>query len=197
MPNFSFVKRSLLVCLLVSGIAAGASAQQKPAPAKKPAAKPATTTKPAASKPSASKDSTAATTAAASTGAISTTIAPGTLPTVLIDKFFKLYEKEGSGKAIKYIFKTNKSIDSTKLVDLISKVDNIRASYGLYTGKELIVQKKASNSLVLYSYLVKHELDFLRFTFVFYKPKNDWILYRLNFDGSVADELESAAKLGK
>lgn len=191
MPNFSFVKHSLLVCLLVSGIAFGASAQQKPAPAKKPAAKPAATAKSATA-----KDSTATTTAAAN-GPISTTIAPGTQPTVLIDKFFKLYEKEGSGKAIRFIFKTNKSIDSTKLIDLISKMDNIRATFGLYTGKELIVQKKASNSLVLYSYLAKHELDFLRFTFIFYKAKNDWIIYRLYFDGSVTDELQNAAKLGK
>ncbi|RYZ97296.1 MAG: hypothetical protein EOP47_22020 [Sphingobacteriaceae bacterium] len=114
--------------------------------------------------------------------------------TVLIDKFFKTY-KEDTRKAVIDLFKTNPLIDSSKLTDLIDKINKEREPMGKYAGKELISQKKASNSLVLYSYLVKHELQPVRFTFMFYKPKNEWIIYRFYFDGNVETELQNSAKL--
>lgn len=116
-------------------------------------------------------------------------------PTTLIEKFFKSYDKESTTKAMIDIFKTNPLIDSNSLVKLITKIDTTRSIIGPYTGKELIVQRKASNSLVLYSYLVKHQNQPLRFTFMFYKPKNDWVIYRLYFDDSVSSELEQSAKI--
>jgi hypothetical protein len=115
--------------------------------------------------------------------------------TTYIDKFFKTYEKDGTSRAIINIFKTNPLVDSTSLRGLIAKIDTTRALIGLYIGKELIVQRKASNSLVLYSYLVKHQNQPVRFTFMFYKPKNDWVIYRLYFDDQVDNELEESAKI--
>ncbi len=116
-------------------------------------------------------------------------------PTTLIEKFFKSYDKESTTKAMIDIFKTNPLIDSNSLVKLITKIDTTRSLIGAYTGKDLIVQHKASNSLILYSYLVKHQNQPLRFTFMFYKPKNDWVIYRLYFDDSVSSELEQSAKI--
>jgi hypothetical protein len=115
--------------------------------------------------------------------------------TTYIDKFFKTYEKDGTSRAIINIFKTNTLVDSTSLRGLIAKIDTTRGLIGMYIGKELIVQRKASNSLVLYSYLVKHEKQPVRFTFMFYKPKNDWVIYRLYFDDQVDNELEESAKI--
>ena len=115
--------------------------------------------------------------------------------TAYIDKFFKTYEKDGTSRAIINIFKTNPLVDSTSLRGLIAKIDTTRALIGLYIGKELIVQRKASNSLILYSYLVKHQNQPVRFTFMFYKPKNDWVIYRLYFDDQVDNELEESAKI--
>lgn len=115
--------------------------------------------------------------------------------TVYIDKFFKTYEKDGTSRVIINIFKTNPLVDSTSLRGLIAKIDTTRALIGLYIGKELIVQRKASNSLILYSYLVKHQNQPVRFTFMFYKPKNDWLIYRLYFDDQVDNELEESAKI--
>jgi hypothetical protein len=115
--------------------------------------------------------------------------------TTYIDKFFKTYEKDGTSRAIINIFKTNPLVDSTSLRGLIAKIDTTRALIGLYIGKELIIQRKASNSLVLYSYLVKHQNQPVRFTFMFYKPKNDWVIYRLYFDDQVDNELEESAKI--
>ena len=132
-------------------------------------------------------------TAQAATGAKPTATVTGV--TTYIDKFFKTYEKDGTSRAIINIFKTNPQVDSTSLRGLIAKIDTTRALIGLYEGKELIVQRKASNSLVLYSYLVKHQNSPVRFTFMFYKPKNDWEIYRLYFDDQVDNELEESAKI--
>lgn len=116
-------------------------------------------------------------------------------PTILIEKFFKSYDKESTTKAMIDIFKTNPLIDTNSLVRLITKIDTTRSIIGPYMGKDLIVQRKASNSLILYSYLVKHQTQPLRFTFMFYKPKNEWVIYRLYFDDSVSSELEQSAKI--
>lgn len=115
-----------------------------------------------------------------------------------IDKFFKEYDKQSTARAVIDIFKTNKLMDSTRLTGLIVKIDSMRSVIGKYLGKDLIMQRKASNSLVLYSYLLKHESQPARITFMFYKPKNEWEIYRLYFDVDVDGELaESSRVTGK
>jgi hypothetical protein len=114
----------------------------------------------------------------------------------LIDTFFKKYKEDGTGPAVDYLFGTNKLFtDTTQIGVLKVKLDALRQSVGAYLGKELIVQKSASASLVFYSILVKHEKSPIRFTFMFYKPKNDWALYRFKFDDQMDSELEEAGKV--
>ncbi|RCH56763.1 hypothetical protein DJ568_02595 [Mucilaginibacter hurinus] len=120
--------------------------------------------------------------------------APVIAVTPLIEKFFRDY-KESSNAAVQNIFTSNPNMDASKFTELVSQMDKARELVGKYQGKELIVQKKAGNSLVVYSYLVKHDLQPLRYTFMFYKPKNDWMIYRLYFDDKVESELQDATKL--
>jgi hypothetical protein len=112
-----------------------------------------------------------------------------------IDKFFKEYDKQSTARAVIDIFKTNKLMDSTRLTGLIVKIDSMRSVIGKYLGKDLIMQRKASNSLVLYSYLLKHESQPARITFMFYKPKNEWEIYRLYFDVDVDAELAESSRI--
>ncbi len=122
---------------------------------------------------------------------------PGSKSTVaLIDTFFKKYKDGGTSPAIDFIFGTNKLFtDTTQIATLKSKLEALRQNIGKYIGHELIVQKTASTSLVFYSYLVKHENQPIRFTFMFYKPKSDWVLYRFKFDDQMDTELEEAGKI--
>ncbi len=114
----------------------------------------------------------------------------------LVNTFFKKYKDEGTGPAIDYIFGTNKYFtNSAGISTLKGKLDSLRQSVGAYLGKDLIVQKSASNSLVFYSFLVKHEIQPIRFTFMFYKPQNDWVLYRFKYDDQMDSELEDAGKI--
>lgn len=137
--------------------------------------------------------------ASAQTQPAASTTAPAAAPVTgvqtHIDKFFKEYDKQSTARAVIDIFKTNKLMDSTRLTGLIVKIDSMRSVIGKYLGKDLILQRKASNSLVLYSYLLKHEGQPARITFMFYKPKNEWEIYRLYFDVDVDAELAQSSTI--
>jgi hypothetical protein len=111
-----------------------------------------------------------------------------------IDTFFKKY-KTSPDSAIDYIFGTNPFFTGSQIAPLKAKLDSLQFILGKYVGKELIAQKSATPSLVLYSYLVKHENQPIRFVFMFYKPKNDWLLYRFNFDDAMDVELLEASRI--
>ena len=112
-----------------------------------------------------------------------------------IESFFKKY-KTSPDSAVDYIFGTNKLFTNVSQINLLkSKLDSMQVILGKYLGRELIVQKTPTPSLVLYSYIVKHENSPIRFTFMFYKPQNDWVLYRFNYDDQIDGELIDAAKI--
>jgi len=116
--------------------------------------------------------------------------------TAIIDTFFKKYKDDGTSPAIDYLFATNKLFTDTVQIGILKgKLDALRQSVGNYTGKEIIVQKSAAPSLIFYAYLVKHEKSPIRFTFMFYKPKNEWVLYRFKYDDQIDAELEDAGKI--
>ncbi|HZY37018.1 MAG TPA: hypothetical protein VFE53_10235 [Mucilaginibacter sp.] len=113
----------------------------------------------------------------------------------IIDGFFKKY-KTSADSAVDYLFGTNKYFSNPAgIAQLKAKLDSMRLSLGLYVGHELIVQKTASPSLILYSYLVKHEIQPVRFTFIFYRPHSDWVFYRFLFDDQMDLEMEDGAKI--
>ncbi len=114
----------------------------------------------------------------------------------VIDEFFKKYKNGGADSAVDYLFATNKYfVNPAGMAQLKAKLDSARSSLGAYIGKELISQKSASGSLVLYSYLVKHEVQPIRFTIILYKPHNDWVFYRFLFDDQMDIEMEDGAKI--
>lgn len=48
---------------------------------------------------------------------------------------------------------------------------------------------------MLQSYLLRYDRQLIRFTFQFYKPDKEWMLYSLSFDVTLDDEVEEAAKM--
>jgi len=192
MKNFhlkNICKKSFLIAALVCSTAVLAQAQ---APAK-PKAKPAATTKAPAKTKAAVTDTTTKATAAAAVPAVAAT--PKTTAGIL-ETFFKKYKDDGTAAAIDYLFGTNKYFTNTAGINqLKSKLDSLRQGIGAYLGRDLIAQRQASNSLVSYSYLVKHEIQPIRFTFMFYKAQNEWALYRFKYDDQMDAELEEAGKI--
>jgi len=112
-----------------------------------------------------------------------------------INTFFDKYKHEGPKPAIDYIFSKSNGTTITGIDALKSKIDSLKSTLGSFSGYEQIIEKNAANSLVLFSYLVKHENHPLRFTFVFYKPKDNWVLYKFSVDAEVENELEYSGKI--
>lgn len=112
-----------------------------------------------------------------------------------IETFFKKY-KTSSDSAIDYIFGTNKLFTNLSQINLLkAKLDTLQLSLGPFISRELIAEKSATNSLVIYSYIVKHENQPIRFIFMFYKPHNDWELYRFNYDDGMDAEMLESVKI--
>jgi hypothetical protein len=114
----------------------------------------------------------------------------------IVQQFFKTYKTEGTANAIGYLFSTNKYFtDTAQIAELKRKMEVLKQSVGEYLGNELISQKNAGKSLYYFSYLVKFDQQPVRFIFMFYKPKNDWVIYHFKFDADLDTELEQAGKV--
>jgi len=120
---------------------------------------------------------------------------PKSVPAI-IEAFFKKYKDQGIAPSIDFLFSTNKLFTDTAQISVLKqKLTGLEKSVGHYLGKDLIVQKNAGRALYFYSYLVKFENQPIRFTFMFYKPKNEWVLYHFKFDADLDTELEQAGKI--
>jgi len=120
--------------------------------------------------------------------------------TKIVDSFFNKYKNGSTSEAIDYIFATNTFASQNGQVSDMKKVlkvklDSLRQNIGRYTGADLITEKSTTDNFVLVSYLVKHQLQPVRFTFMFYRPEDTWMLYKFSSDVQVDSELEDAGKI--
>jgi hypothetical protein len=114
----------------------------------------------------------------------------------IVNTFFQKYKVEGSSPAIDYIFSTNPLLtDKSQLDGVKSKLDSTRKVIGAYYGNSLITRKNVSSDLILLTYLVKHERQPIRFSFIFYKAINNWTLFKFQYDDDVISELEDSGKI--
>lgn len=60
---------------------------------------------------------------------------------------------------------------------------------------ELIAKKQLGESHIITSYRVRYDRQPIRFTFHLYKPKDKWMIYSFEYDGSLSGELEESIKL--
>ena len=117
-------------------------------------------------------------------------------PDDIVNKFFDLYKKDGSDKAIDYIFATNKyAQDSQEAIDqLKSNLKKTLTIDGPFWGYELLTKKRAGENFIMLTFLVRHDRDPLTFRIVFYKPHETWQVQNFKFDNKMDDELEEASK---
>lgn len=113
----------------------------------------------------------------------------------IINEFFTEYQSGSVDDAIDYLFNTNNSFLPEQTQELKNMLASASITIGAFTGFEEITEKSTSPSLTFFSYLVKHDRQPLRFNFMFYKPRDKWILYKFKFDDNVATELEEAGRI--
>ena len=118
-------------------------------------------------------------------------------PQKIIGEFFTRYKNKGVDTSLDYLFGTNKWMDNSK-----DQIDNVKFKLngtlkmiGEHYGYDLITKKNMGDHLILYTYIVRHDRQPLRFTIIFYKPTDQWRLYNFSYDDNLSEELQEAAKV--
>lgn len=112
-------------------------------------------------------------------------------------KFFELYKKQGSDKALDYLFATNKYANDSK-----DAIDNLKINLkktsramGLFQGYELLTKKNAGQNITMMTFIAKHDREPLIFRMLFYKPSGNWQVQNFKFDNTIDQDLEEASKI--
>jgi hypothetical protein len=119
-------------------------------------------------------------------------------PEDIITTFFEKFKDSSSTIALDYLYGKNQWVNkvSDDIMNVKKQVGSLTEDYvGKYYGYEEILEKKLSDSFILKSYLVKYGRQPFRFTFQFYKPDKEWMVFSFGFDASLDDEIEESAKL--
>ena len=111
-------------------------------------------------------------------------------------QFFKTFKVDPI-KAYDEIFSNNKYISKSDLETTKIKLKDYLADLGDYFGYEEITIKKAGESYILKSFLIKYDRQPIRFTFILYKPVDKWKIQNFSYDSNLSDELDNAAKLDR
>lgn len=97
-----------------------------------------------------------------------------------------------------YAFGTNKWMGGSReqIEGVKFKINStVVKSMGEFFGYELISKKTVGDKLIFYSYLIKYDMQPIRFKFLFYNPNGEWRLQNFSFDDKLKEELEEGAKV--
>jgi len=113
-------------------------------------------------------------------------------------EFFNDY-KRNPIEAYEKLFANNKWVNEKKSLMETNKIKlkDYLDQLGKYFGYELIAEKKAGESYVLKSFLVKYERQPVRFTFIIYRPSDTWQIQNFSYDDDIDTELKEASKVDR
>lgn len=114
----------------------------------------------------------------------------------LTTSFFKTYKTDPI-KAYSDLFSDTKYISKSDLETTKIKMKDYLTDLGDYLGYEEITTKKAGESYILKSFLIKYDRQPIRFTFILYKPLDKWKIQNFSYDANLSEELDNAAKLDR
>lgn len=115
-------------------------------------------------------------------------------PKKMAEAFFTTYVKNPT-EALNSIFATNKYFSKVETNVVSKKLNDFIKIIGKFEGYEFIQTEAVGTGLVLYNYIVKYERQPLKFTFIFYKANEIWMLYNFKFESELDAELEKAAQI--
>ena len=127
---------------------------------------------------------------------ISTFAQPKSEEETLTTQFFRTFKTDPI-KAYDNLFADNKWISKSDLETTKIKLRDYFADLGDFYGYEEITTKKAGESYVLKSFLVKYDRQPVRITFILYKPVHKWKIQNFSYDTNLSDELNEAAKIDR
>lgn len=115
----------------------------------------------------------------------------------LIDIFFKEIKSGDYSKALDNLLLQNENIDlrDSSTLSLREKYTGINQYSGAYIDTKLLKKRFVEEAIGIYTYLVRYEKKFYRFTFIYYDNGTKVRIYKFTFDDLLELELEESLKL--
>jgi hypothetical protein len=114
----------------------------------------------------------------------------------ITEEFFKVF-KTDPVKAYDNLFAKAKWVQKSDIETIKIKLKDFLSDLGEYHGYEQVTTKRAGESYLLKSFLIKYDRQPVRFTFILYKPSDTWKIQNFSYDTGLNEELEQAAKIDR
>jgi hypothetical protein len=119
-----------------------------------------------------------------------------TVPQEITTKFFDIYKKGDTDKAVDYLFSNNpysKDIQEG-IDDLKRQLKKHQGTIGKFHGADLLATRTAGENIIMFTYVVRHDREPFVFNIMYYNPNGKWQMQNFKFGNSIDDELEEASK---
>ncbi len=85
-----------------------------------------------------------------------------------------------------YFHIPEKEIEDLKTTT-VNQLTALKPRYGAVHGFELVKEETVKDVLARYTYIVKYEITPIRWRFLWYRPKNEWVLTSLSWDDKAGE----------
>ena len=108
-----------------------------------------------------------------------------------IDKFFKTLKAGDYPTAYEtFLSGTRLGAQKEKMSVFISKTQEAFGIYGKLNDYEIYDNYSVGSNVVVLTYLTRHDLQPLRWRFIFYRPDKQWGIINMGFDDVMLDMLD-------
>jgi hypothetical protein len=108
-----------------------------------------------------------------------------------IDKFFKgLKEGDYAGSYEAFLAGTRLGSQKEKMSVFVSKTQEAFGLYGKLNDYEIFDNYSVGSNVLVLTYLSRHDVQPLRWRFIFYRPDKTWTLINMGFDDVLLDMLD-------
>ena len=108
-----------------------------------------------------------------------------------IDKFFKgLKAGDYAGSYETFLAGTRLGAQKEKMSVFISKTQEAFGLYGKLNDYEIFDNYSVGSNVMVLTYLSRHDVQPLRWRFIFYRPDKSWGLINMGFDDVLLDMLD-------
>jgi hypothetical protein len=111
---------------------------------------------------------------------------------VIADRFFVLLEQGKSDEAIDYMFNTNVALKNMpgKSETLKAQFADLERQLGSYHSHTKLAESKVAGMFVYQHYFVAYEIQPISVRLKFYKPRDTWRVFGVQFDTDLPELLQ-------
>lgn len=110
----------------------------------------------------------------------------------IADRFFVLLEQGKSDEAIDYMFNTNVALKNMpgKSETLKAQIADLERQLGSYHSHTRLAESKVAGMFVYQHYFVAYERQPVSLRLKFYKPRDTWRVFGVQFDADLTDLIQ-------